>query len=380
MRVAHVVATYPPYRGGMGNVAHAYVEGLRLRGHDVHVFTPVQGNAARVETHVHRLRARLRSGQCALLPSLATACRAFDLVHLHFPFFGAAGFVALGRRLRSRPRLVLTYHMDAAAPGLRGLVFAAHRRALLPWTVRAADRILVSSQDYAAHAALARVRDVRGRVEEHPFGVDASRFAPGPRAAARARLGVADAPTVAFVGGLDRAHAFKGLGVLLESLALLPEDVRLVVAGDGDLRPGYEARAAQLGLGGRVDFLGSVLDADLAEVYRAGDVVAFPSVSRAEAFGLVALEAAACGRPVVASDLPGVRVVVRAGDTGLLTTPGDADALAHGLRAVLADRERADEMGRRARARVERDLTWDRAVDRLVATYRAVVHGDGDEP
>lgn len=375
MRVAHVVVTYPPYRGGMGNVAHAYVVGLAAQGVDVEVFTPRFDRAAGDQARVHRLRPWLRSGQCAVLPTLLTATAGFDLVHLHFPFFGAAQFVALRRRLRRRPRLVLTYHMDADADGLRGVVFAAHRRSMMPWIVRSADRVLVASRDYAEHAALARVPGALATAEEHPFGVDTRRFSPGCAGAARTRLALDMAPTVVFVGGLDRAHAFKGLDVLLQACATLPADVRLVVAGDGDLRPSYQARAGQLGLAARVRFLGSVSDADLADVYRAGDVVAFPSVSRAEAFGLVALEAAASGRPVVASDLPGVRTVVRAGDTGLLVESGQPLALAGALERLLRDERLRADLGARARARVERQFTWDQAVARLLATYTAVLEG-----
>ncbi|MEZ5966291.1 MAG: glycosyltransferase [Planctomycetota bacterium] len=373
MRVAHVVVTYPPYRGGMGNVAHAYVEGLRRRGVDAAVFTPRVPGSEADPPFVHRLRPWLRSGQCAVLPTLLTATAAFDLVHLHFPFFGAAQFVALRRRMRRRPRLVLTYHMDASAGGLRGAVFAAHRRLLLPWIVRSADRVLVASRDYAAHAALERVRNVRAAVEEHPFGVDERRFAPGAESEARARLRLDSAPTVVFVGGLDRAHAFKGLDVLLQACAALRADVRVVVAGDGDQRPGYEDRARALGLADRARFLGSVSDEDLPDVYRAADVVAFPSVSRAEAFGLVALEAAASARPVVASDLPGVRTVVQAEQTGLLVDPGAVGPLAGALARVLADERLRRDLGARARARVEREFTLERALDRLQATYAAVL-------
>jgi len=369
MRIAHVVVTYPPYRGGIGNVARAYVEGLTARGFAVEVFTPDYGGEVPADARVHRLRARLRSGQCALLPSLLVALDGFDLVHLHFPFFGAAQFVALRRRLRQRPRLVVTYHMDARARGWRGAAFAVHRRTLLPWIVRSADRVLVSSRDYAAHAALARVRGAAALVEEHPFGVDARRFTPRPAPAARTRLGIEQAPTVVFVGGLDRAHAFKGLDVLLRACAQLPPEVRLLVAGDGDLRAGYEAAAARLGLAPRSRFLGAVPDAELPDVLAAGDVVAFPSVSRAEAFGLVALEAAACGRAVVASNLPGVRTVVRDGETGVLVPPGQAEPLAGALARVLGDASERERLGASARARVERELTWDHALERLVATY-----------
>jgi glycosyltransferase involved in cell wall biosynthesis len=375
VRVAQVVCTYPPYRGGIGNVAAEYAARLSTYGCAVEVFTPDYGDGAPAMPGVHRLPARWRSGLCAVLPRLAGDLLArFDLIHLHFPFYGAAQFVAWRRWRHAHPRLVLTYHMDAHAPGWRGAVFAAHRRTLLPWIVRRADAILVASRDYAAHSALGRLPDVAARIEEHPFGVDAVRFAPRDALEGRRRLGLADAPTVTFVGGLDRPHAFKGVAVLLRAAAQLPPGVQLALVGAGNLRPEYERQAAALGVAAR--FLGALSDADLPCAYAAADVVAFPSTSPAEAYGLVALEAAASARAVVASALPGVRSVVRDGETGLLVPPGDAAALAGGLRRLLDDPARRQALATAARRRVEAERTWDHAVARLHATYRRLLAGE----
>ncbi|HLU40167.1 MAG TPA: glycosyltransferase, partial [Planctomycetota bacterium] len=128
-------------------------------------------------------------------------------------------------------------------------------------------------------------------------------------------------------------------------------------------------QAVALGLGERARFLGGLADADLPDAYRAADVVVLPSVGRGEAFGLVALEAAACARPVVASDLPGVRTVVREGATGKLVPPGDVGALAEALADLLADAARAQALGTAARTRVEAELTLEHALDRLLASY-----------
>lgn len=368
VRVAHVTCTYPPYRGGIGHVAAEYAARLPALGCEVEVFTPDYGDPDPAPPGVHRLRARLRSGLCAVLPQLGgRLLDRFDLVHLHFPFYGAAQFVAWRRWRHARPKLVLTYHMDAHAPGWRGAVFGLHRRTLLPWIVRRADAVLVASRDYAEHAALGRLRDVLPRVEEHPFGVDAQRFAPGDRAAARAALGLAAAPTVTFVGGMDRPHAFKGVSVLLRAAAALPRTTQLALVGDGDLRARYQQEAAALGLNAR--FLGGLSAVQLPLAYTAADVVAFPSTSAAEAFGLVALEAAASARPVVASALPGVRAAVRDGTTGVLVPAADPVALAQALRALLEDPRRAAALGRAGRERVERECTWDHAVAKLRDVY-----------
>ena len=97
-----------------------------------------------------------------------------------------------------------------------------------------------------------------------------------------------------------------------------------MVGGDGEWRTEYEAQA-RASLGDRVRFVGDVADETLPDYYRAADALALPSIDRTEAFGLVLLEALACGTPVVASRLPGVRTLVDDGRTGFLVDPGDLD-------------------------------------------------------
>jgi glycosyltransferase involved in cell wall biosynthesis len=182
-------------------------------------------------------------------------------------------------------------------------------------------------------------------------------------------LGIsADVPLVLFVGGMDVAHAFKGVPELLEAIAGI-SDAHLLLVGDGALRKRYEDIAAAHGVSDRCHFLGAVSDDQLPEVYRAADVLAFPSTSAAEAFGLVAVEAQACGIPVVASDLPGVRTVVASGETGVLVPPKDVDALRRALSELLSHPEQRHTMGRAARARVLERYTWSTHIRGLMEIY-----------
>ena len=217
-----------------------------------------------------------------------------------------------------------------------------------------------------------------------PNGVDVERFAPpaGSGDGVRRRHGLASGEpagpagegVVLFVGSLDRAHYFKGLPVLFEAVRRLGRAApRVLIVGDGDLRPDYEQRVAALGLGERVRFAGRVSDAALPDYYAAADLVVLPSVTRGEAFGVVLLEALASGRPVIASDLPGVRAVVRATGGGLLTPPGDAGALAAAIGALAADPARRAELGQAGRRAVAAQFAWPAIARRLEATYRGVL-------
>src|SRR3989344_5724433 len=243
MKIAQVVSTYPPYRGGMGRVAHEYVERLRARGEDVHVYAPRYSHVLADPDYVHRVPSPVHIGNAGVVPSLYHRLKGFDVVHLHYPFFGGAEPTIVRKAIKDDQKLVITYHMDAVAGGLRGAIFRAHRRLLFPWLMARADRILVSSQEYAQTSALAELPWALERVEVHPFGVDLERFHPGDEPELRERLGlVAGGPVLLFVGGLDAAHHFKGLPVLfeaLEKIAAIPWTC--LVVGDGDLRASLQA-------------------------------------------------------------------------------------------------------------------------------------------
>lgn len=138
----------------------------------------------------------------------------------------------------------------------------------------------------------------------------------------------------------------------------------------GPLRGDLGALAEQLGLGGRVHFVGSVSRSDLVALFHAADVLALPSVTPNEAFGLVQLEAHACGVPVVSTSLPtGVPFANLHGVTGLVVTPGDVEEPAAVLGLLLEDDALRAELGGRARARLFNRFTLDGMVDRVVGIY-----------
>ncbi len=385
MKIAQVVSTYPPYHGGMGRVAFEYTERLRAHGNNVHVFTPQYRNGgdptsprlrgAGDPEYVHRVPSPLTAGNAGVVPSLFNRMKGFDVVHLHYPFFGGAEPVIIRKAIRDDQALVMTYHMDAVADGVRGAIFEAHRRLLFPWIVGRCDRILVSSKEYAQSSSLSRVHGALEKVEIHPFGIDLQRFSPGSEPELRAQLGITEAvPLIIFVGGLDTAHHFKGLPVLLKALETLSATKwHLLVIGDGDMQPTFQANVSAGAIKDRVTFLGNVTDEELPRWYRAADLHVFPSTERAEAFGLVALEAAASGIPSIASALPGVASVVLDGETGMLVPPNDATALAKAIELLLLRADVRERFGMAARKRAEADFAWGPIISKLEGTYRSLL-------
>jgi glycosyltransferase involved in cell wall biosynthesis len=171
-----------------------------------------------------------------------------------------------------------------------------------------------------------------------PNGVDFGRFSPGPPAAALAvRLGVVGKRVILTLGRLDERERTKGVNEVLDALPAVAEQVAnivYVVAGDGSDRRRLERRATAPGLKDRVIFLGLVDEAEKPDLYRLADVFALPS--RGEGFGIVLLEAMACGTPVVASRLDAGREALLDGALGILVDPSQPSTVREGILTALA--------------------------------------------
>ena len=254
-----------------------------------------------------------RIGNAPLIPAIARL-RGFDVMHLHYPFMFGAELTLAGRARRAArdAALLVHYKNRIVGNGTRGAIFAAYEHTVAPLLIRSADRICVLSRDHAESVPYLRraLEHTPDRVREMPNGVDAELFSPGPDAAGvRERLAIpSDAIVAAFVATLDRAHHFKRLDLALEALALSAHEpqVHMIVAGGGDLLDGYRAQAAAAGLGERVHFIGAQPQAKLPEVLRASDLILL-TTEPPESFGIVLIEAMACGLLAIVTEYPGVR-------------------------------------------------------------------------
>ncbi len=363
MRIAQVTPVFPPYRGGIGTVAEQYTNQLSRLGHDVTVVSP------------NHFRPLLRWGNAALIPQLVWRLRNFDVIHLHYPFYGGAFFAALAARFWRVP-LVVTYHMKTKAKGWLGLIFRMHRWLIEPITLSTASVVLVSSEDYANSIGLECQN-----ITEMPFGIDAKAWAsPGPsitrgetREAIPPSYGGRGGPTmtILFVGGLDDAHYFKGVDVLLRACAKLRStEWRLEIVGDGNRRAAYQELAKELGIHERVEFRGKLSNEGLRKAYKAAGVHVLPAIDRSEAFGLVTLEAAASGTPSIVSDLPGVRTLVDHQHTGLVIPPKDSSEITIALEWMFQHPKKRKEFGRSARLRVLDKYDEHRLTERLLEVYK----------
>jgi D-inositol-3-phosphate glycosyltransferase len=376
--------------GGMNVYVRELARELARLGLEVDVFTRSQDPAiprvvalaerARV-VHVAAGPQRPLSRLAALphLSSFADRVAAFQrssgvpyaLVHGHY---WLSGLVAIELGHRWRLPVVQMFHTIGA---VKNAVEArerepAERLEAETRVARAADRIVAATPVERADLAWHLGADP-SRIRVIPCGVDLDLFRPGDTQAARRRLALDAGPVLLFVG---RLTPIKGLETLLRAVGRLRAEgtraLRLqIVGGDRDERfDGERARlrrlSADLGIGSWVDFRGPQAQDALPDYYRAADLCLIPS--RHESFGMVALEAMACGAAVVASRVGGLETTIQDEATGLLVPEGDVDTLATAIAALLEDTPRRRALGRRA-AESARRFAWPHVARAVVDLY-----------
>lgn len=381
MKIAQIVCTFPPYPGGIGQSAKRFGD-ILAEDNEVVTFTlkPPTGQIKNTD-QIKYLNPGLRYGHGGVPFSLLASLKKFDAIYLHYPFFGAAEIIWLFLLSHSKTKLVIHYHMDTADLKwfLKPLAWPSNiiKKSLF----KRAETIICGSFDYLEHSQIAALaKDYPDKFKEVPFGLDTAVYSPKMPESDQGLIGKTKAiinfvtknfikhgqVNLLFVGGLDSAHYFKGLEVLFAALTLTKNKKwRLNIVGGGNLMPNYIKQAENLGLSDKIKFLGRLDETDLIRTYQSSDIFILPSINRHEAFGLVLTEAMACGVPVIASNLPGVRRVFRDGLDGLVTETGNPDDLAKKIDELLNNETKRNTMGKSARAYAVARYSWENVGDKL---------------
>jgi rhamnosyl/mannosyltransferase len=360
--VLHVYKDYPPVIGGIENHLRLLAEHQVRLGLDVTALVTSRDGRT-TDTLENGVRV-IRAARLLELLSTPLSVELFrrlrgqepDVTHLQFPYpLGDLAQLWLGRSRAT----VVTYQSDIVRQRISGFIYRPFVRRLLG----RADRIITTSPQYAKGSRLLGPMSAKCAVV--PLGIEPADWRSVDlrcRAELERRF---PGPRVLFVG---RLRYYKGLDYLIRAMERV--EAHLLVVGGGALRPALERQARESPAAGRIHFLGDVPQSELSAHYTAADVLALPSSHRSEAFGLVLLEAMACGTPVISTELStGTSYANRHGETGWVVPPRDAAALAEALAACLADPERRRALGARARERVLREFGAELMVERVLEVY-----------
>lgn len=354
MKILELGKFYPPVRGGIETLLRSFCTGFAAKGAEVECVVANGGRKTICEkindVRVTRCGSFGAAFSTSISPRYLAEAGGSDarIWHAHFPN-PLADFAVL--RAPKDARVVITYHSDIVRQaGLMSIYGAIVDRCL-----RRANGIVVATPRNLEFST--RLQKHRDKVSVIPFGINARRF--GDARALPPRLANVPRPILLTVG---RLVGYKGHRFLIEAMKNLNATLWLV--GRGPLEGALRRQARQNAVGERVQFLGDVPDEVLPALYQNCDIFVLPSITSNEAFGMVQLEAMACGKPVVSCDLKsGVPYVNQNEVTGLVVPPADAKALATAILRLIENPALARKFGEAGKARVETEFSEARMID-----------------
>jgi len=349
--------------GGVESYVRNLSRELVCMGHDVGVICadgPGENEVdPRIQTKTLKSRGKIANTSITPYLPLALYKEDFDILHTHLPTPWSADWSGLVSRLKKKP-FVLTYHNDIVGDGWAGQVANLYNRTALKLLLKSAASIIVTRNQYVSPYLEGYSR----KVFFIPLGIDVQAFRPQA------------APLkgdIFFLSVLDEFHRYKGLEVLFAALKIIKQqlpDVRLVVGGRGGLLDYYRQLAGSLGIGDNVSFAGFIPSKKLAEYYNGCRLFVLPSTDpRREGFGIVPLEAMACKRPVVVTEILGMAGDIKEHEAGMVVRCNDAEELALSIIAILKDDDLAERMGAEARKLAVGKYSWPKAAEQIERIY-----------
>ncbi|HUU76690.1 MAG TPA: glycosyltransferase family 4 protein [Methanoregulaceae archaeon] len=369
MHILHTPARFYPYVGGVEKYVETLGRELVKKKHDVSVICANEPSGNRND-HYQGIRVKrlLPIGKIAntnITPGLPYTILSdeFDIIHTHIPTPWSADWSAIAAGITKTP-LVLTYHNDIAGEGIYNSIATVYNRTLLRFVLKKAGCIIVTSPNFRTPW----LTPFREKIALIPNCVDTMAFkpAPGPK--------IGD---IFFLGVLDHYHRYKGLDYLLAAVSRIVSDipeVKLIIGGTGAIKEYYTHLSHSLGISENVEFAGYIPDDQLIKYYNGCSMFVLPSIDPArEGFGIVLLEAMACGRPVISTSITGVCDDIEDQRAGIIVPPKNAAALGEAIKTILLDKKLANEMGSAGRLLIDKKYSSVRVAQTIIAMYEQVI-------
>ncbi len=314
MKILQVPVRFYPYIGGVENYVLNISRALVKRGHRVKVVCANEPGSHLTQMdgiEIERLPylCKIANTNISLSLPIALFMEKFDVIHTHIPTPWSADWSAFHALLRNKP-LFLSYYNDIVGDGFNdGLAQIYNQTFLL---------------------------------------------------------------TIFFLSILDEFHKYKGLTDLLHAVAQVKQKIpaiQLIVGGEGKLKNFYQSLTSELGIQTNVEFIGFIPDEDLNRYYQSASVFALPSTTHQEGFGMVLLEALACGTPVISTPLVGVAQELERYQCGVVVNPHNPTELSSALIDLLTHEKRRQTLAKNGRKLVEEKYSWNRIVEKLEKFY-----------
>jgi rhamnosyl/mannosyltransferase len=366
MKILHLTKYFWPQKGGIENYTLWLAEETRKRGYEPIVVC--FDKKSKKEEIIKGIRV-IRLPQ--FINFFGTPISRFilkelfelkpDIIHLHSPNPWLE-FNLLLYRLFRKPKIIVTYHADimnyTIIHFLANIVRFFFFVPLLCFT----DKIIVTSPNYINGSFILKL--FRKKIVVIPHGIDENKFRPMPIKKTKKKM-------LLFVGRLAK---YKGLEYLIRAIASVKKerkDFYLVIVGDGELKEKLKMLVKELNLEKFVKFDYNASDRKLIKYYNKAYLFVLPSTSRAEAFGIVQLEAMSCGVPVISTNIKGsgVPFVNKHLETGIIVKPKNADEIAKAILTLLKNEKLAIKLGKNARARVLKYFTKKKMIERTFKLY-----------
>lgn len=382
MKILIVAPYFPPKKGGVENYSYHISQLISQKGHEVIILT--SGNNDSIEEidemKVIRIKPDLMLSNTPIDFNLKNKiCRIIrenniDIVNAHTPVPFYADMAARASKMNNIP-FILTYHNDLAKNSkLFNLICKLYNFSFLRSLFSLSEKIITPSPYVYNESEL--VEEYKNKLIWIPPGVEIEKYTPGISKIHEIYNIPSKSKIVLFVGGMNKGHSHKGVDVLLQAFERVlktQKDVYLMLAGSGNMIKEYQRLSDELGISKNVRFTGFVDENVLIDLYKTSYMLILPTITISEGFGMVLIEANACGRPVIGSNIGGIKYVIREGETGLLVPPKDVEELSRSIIGLLDDEELAVKMGKMGRNMVETEYTWKKSTIITEKVYKDVL-------
>lgn len=372
MKILQFGKFYYPVFGGMERAMYEITEGLNARGIECNVLCSNTRAVKEISEYdgytVYRAASYGLLNSTPISPQLITKLRKmgneYDIIHVHHP--DPMAFLALFL-VRPSARIIIHWQSDIVRQELMLKLFLP----LQNWVLKRADRIIVASDAYARHSPyLAPYLD---KVEIIPNGISDEKLRTNREEAEKIRERYKDKKIILAFG---RLVAYKGFDYLIEAAKFLSDEYLILIGGNGPEKENLQEKIDTLGLDEKVTLLGHIEEKEKYDYFQAASIFCLPSVTKAEAFGIVLLEAMAFGKPIVSSRIESSGMVWVNQDqvTGLQVPPRSPVALAKAIKKIVSDPELYQKFSRNGRERYLELFTQEKMLDALCQLYSTLLN------